>query len=68
MNWPEADGDRVAVAGDHDADQLLIGQHRAGASAGARPCTPLKPCESPRKYAGVFDEQPMPEIFATCHG
>ena len=34
-----------------------------------RPCTPLKPCASRRKYAGVFDEQPMPVSFATrCGG
>ena len=38
-------------------------------SAGMRPCTPLKPCASLRKYAGVFDEQPMPESLATrCGG
>jgi hypothetical protein len=35
---------------------------------GIRPCTPLKPCDSFRKYAGVFDEQPMPESFATVCG
>jgi hypothetical protein len=34
-----------------------------------RPWTPLKPCASRTKYAGVFDEQPMPESFATrCGG
>ena len=39
------------------------------ASAGMRPCTPLKPCDWRRKYAVVFDEQPMPLIFATrCGG
>src|SRR6478735_4036046 len=35
---------------------------------GMRPCTELKPCELPRKYVGVFDEQPMPEILATRCG
>ena len=33
---------------------------------GMRPCTPLKPCDCARKYAVVFDEQPMPLIFATA--
>jgi hypothetical protein len=36
---------------------------------GMRPCTLLKPCEAPRKYVGVFDEQPMPESLAMrCGG
>ena len=35
---------------------------------GIRPCTLLKPCELPRKYVGVFDEQPMPDSFATRCG
>src|SRR3982074_2476068 len=35
---------------------------------GMRPCTLLKPCELPRKYVGVLDEQPMPESFATRCG
>src|SRR5690606_21220698 len=36
---------------------------------GIRPCTELKPCDAPRKYAGVFDEQPMPLTFAArCGG
>ena len=36
---------------------------------GIRPCTLLKPCDWPRKYVGVFDEQPMPESLATrCGG
>jgi hypothetical protein len=26
-----------------------------------RPCTALNPCACFRKYAGVFDEQPMPD-------
>ena len=38
------------------------------ATAGMRPCTLLKPCASRRKYAGVFDEQPMPDSFATLCG
>ena len=39
------------------------------ASAGMRPCTPLKPWASRRKYAGVFDEQPIPDSLATrCGG
>src|SRR6476620_10597322 len=38
------------------------------ATAGMRPCTLLKPCASRRKYAGVFDEQPMPDSFATLYG
>ena len=36
---------------------------------GMRPCTLLKPWLAPRKYVGVFDEQPMPDSFATrCGG
>jgi hypothetical protein len=35
------------------------------ATAGMRPWTLLKPNDWPRKYAGVFDEQPMPDILAT---
>jgi hypothetical protein len=38
------------------------------ASEGMRPCTPLKPCARFRKYAGVFEEQPMPENLATFSG
>ena len=39
------------------------------AIAGMRPCAELKPCAPDRKYVGVFDEQPMPDIFATrCGG
>ena len=38
------------------------------ATAGIRPCTELNPCERERKYAGVFDEQPMPENFTTFSG
>jgi hypothetical protein len=34
-----------------------------------RPWTLLKPCPALRKYVGVFDEQPMPDSFATrCGG
>ena len=35
---------------------------------GMRPWTLLKPCDLSRKYVGVFDEQPMPESFATRCG
>ncbi len=35
---------------------------------GMRPWTELKPCEPLTKYAGVFDEQPMPESFAILCG
>jgi hypothetical protein len=35
---------------------------------GILPCTLLKPCELPRKYVGVFDEQPMPDSLATWCG
>ena len=38
------------------------------ATEGMRPCTPLKECERLMKYAGLFDEQPMPLIFMTCSG
>src|SRR5579863_3239309 len=33
-----------------------------------RPCTELKPCEPPTKYAVVLDEQPMPDSFTSCSG
>ena len=36
---------------------------------GIRPCTELNPCDCFMKYAVVFDEQPMPLIFAArCGG
>ena len=35
---------------------------------GMRPCTPLKLCERLMKYAGLFDEQPMPLILMTRSG
>ena len=35
------------------------------AADGMRPWTPLKPQARLRKYAGVFEEQPIPENFAT---
>src|SRR5215218_10716411 len=35
---------------------------------GIRPCTPLKPCDWRRKYAVVFDEQPIPLSLATPYG
>ena len=39
------------------------------ATDGIRPCTELKPCDCRMKYAVVFDEQPMPLIFAArCGG
>ena len=33
-----------------------------------RPCTELKLCERLMKYAGLFDEQPMPDILTTRSG
>src|SRR5581483_4766124 len=38
------------------------------AIAAMRPWTALKPCDWPRKYAVVFDEQPMPLSFARLYG
>ncbi len=38
------------------------------AMEGMRPCTELKPWASFTKYAGVLDEQPMPDSFATRWG
>src|ERR1017187_2666337 len=35
---------------------------------GMRPCTALHPCDRLRKYAGDFDEQPMPENLPTRQG
>ena len=35
---------------------------------GMRPCTELKPCDCCTKYAGVFEEQPIPLIFASMWG
>ena len=38
------------------------------ATLGIRPCTELNPWEFDKKYAGDFDEQPIPESFATLCG
>src|SRR5438067_9877922 len=38
------------------------------ATEGMRPCTLLKLCARLMKYAGVLDEQPMPDIFRTRSG
>src|SRR5215470_10291760 len=38
------------------------------ATDGMRPCTELKLCERLMKYAGLFDEQPMPLSLATFSG
>ncbi len=38
------------------------------ATEGMRPCTLLKLCERFRKYAGLLDEQPMPDSFITRSG
>jgi len=39
------------------------------ATAGMRPCTALNPWDCLMKYAVVFDEHPMPLIFAArCGG
>jgi len=35
---------------------------------GMRPCTALKPCDPPRKYAGLLLEQPIPDSLITCRG
>src|SRR5204862_6913277 len=35
---------------------------------GRRPCPALTPCDCFMKYAVVFDEQPMPLIFAALCG
>jgi len=35
---------------------------------GIRPCTVLKPCTDPRKYAGLLLEQPIPDSFTSCVG
>ncbi len=32
------------------------------------PCSPLKPWDLPRKYAGLLLEQPMPESLITLSG
>ena len=38
------------------------------ATDGMRPCTLLKLCARAMKYAGVFEEQPMPDSFSTRSG
>jgi len=38
------------------------------ATDGMRPCTELKLCARDMKYAGLFDEHPMPLSFATRSG
>ncbi len=35
---------------------------------GMRPCTELKLCERLMKYAGLLDEQPIPDILMTRSG
>ena len=35
---------------------------------GMRPCTELKPCAPPTKYAVVFEEQPIPESLTRFSG
>ena len=38
------------------------------ATDGMRPCTELKPCDVPRKYAGLLLEHPMPDSLMTWLG
>src|SRR5438552_13260433 len=38
------------------------------ATDGMRPCTELKLCDRLMKYAGLFDEHPMPESLITFSG
>src|SRR5829696_812034 len=38
------------------------------ATDGMRPWTELKPCEPPRKYAGLLLEQPIPDSLITSFG
>ena len=38
------------------------------ASEDMRPCKPLKPKERFKKYAGLFEEQPMPLNFMIFSG
>jgi hypothetical protein len=64
----DADGSGVAVAADADGNQLLLASIAPVPTDGMRPWTALKPCELPRKYAGLLLEQPMPDSFTTCDG
>src|SRR3954471_10557521 len=50
------------------ASRSLFASTAPVATEGMRPCTELKLCDLPMKYAGVFDEQPMPDILATRCG
>src|SRR5580765_5987241 len=48
---------------------FLLAAAAPDAMAGMRPCAELNPCAAPRKYVGVFDEQPIPDSLATrCGG
>ena len=47
---------------------VLLASSAPVATAGMRPCTPLKLNERDMKYAGDLDEQPMPLIFITRSG
>ena len=58
---PDADGGRVAVAADAEQrSSCWLASTAPVATDGMRPCTELKLCERLMKYAGLFDEQPMP--------
>src|SRR5215471_8679455 len=68
-NWP-IPIDAVSPSPDMPMQyRSLFARFAPVATDGMRPCTELKPCDLPRKYVGVFDEQPIPEIFVKrCGG
>src|ERR1035438_10837661 len=51
-----------------NASRFLFASIAPVATEGMRPCTELKACERFMKYAGLFDEQPMPLNLATRSG
>src|SRR6201999_174699 len=68
MNWPmpmEAVSPSPLMP---SASRLRLASMAPVVTEGMRPWTVLKLCDLLRKYAGVFDEQPMPDILATRCG
>ena len=68
MNWPRPI-DAVSPSPDTPTEtRFRFARTAPVATAGMRPCTALNPCAREMKYAGVFDEQPMPESLITDSG
>ena len=64
----EADRGRIAVARDAEIDQLAVGEIGAGQHRRHASVHGIEAVRIAEEVVGVFDEQPMPEIFATRCG